>query len=1106
MATLSPAPNSLGLASPALGPWFRDGTATTPTLPAPAADLSVSISLRADMEWRAPASGLGSWAFATTPRPRVLAALRGADGEPAFGDGNLVVLFTLLPEAEVRLAALSAQIPSPDGVAVPAGAPGRPVVRYFALEIPQTSAATLSAIQHLRESDWPADLTTDASRAIFLGLDASGGTLANAATPVRELHRPDKSNAVIVKNRSGAALACMLWAFDNRGRALDPGAVAAWWAHLASAPVFDNLWAHSDASDQRTATVAPGHSVLFCTAHEGGLPEARRLRLNLTGLTRVGGALYTVGGAPAVALTAAPDPDDLPMPRLALLPNGRYAAPPGATPFAGWTDSAWPAGLARDFARIAVVDLESHLVGIDRSDVAQNDPRQRVAVLRNTAAATIATNADAAHAALLAALSSGTPAQLMAPVLDTFWGALTPPALGSGTPPTTLNISVHALQGEGTSSGTTAASQRIVVRFTGLPASSWIRVWPKGLDTESGLHFRLDGGAGRADGSGRAFVVVPLPDGTAELKGMSFDATVVTDADAKLYVEQRFDRPAIAAGARAALAAAPNGVADGRTAWICEQGAALVRSSGQWGSGQTLLAVPADEAGGAYALIDTTTTVAVDAASATLRNAAGSGDRLIVTAPAFLSTPEGEVIDATGPVGSSGATLLHRSRNGITNNISTFGRPVAMMERREAAAIDPGGATGAVGAAPGRASLHEALPAQLGHPGVPAAAEVHATGASLAGPAAAPLAALMRERAASDLLAFVSLAQRPVITPADPGGSTTFAAVLETLTHGVTGDAALRTFLAVRKASGSDFLPGSAWSTLKNDIESAVPGLDLDSVIDSATFDDDALAAALDRAILKTRDGAAQFATAVAAAIGRAEDFVYLETPALDALSAGNGAGAIDLVAALKARLAERPGMTVLLCVPQKFLPGQPKKLESIRERGVCAALKGLQDLAPDNVVLFTPTAGPGRPLHMASTTAIVDDAWFASGSTHLWRRGLTFDSSLAVALFDENVAQGRPLAVRNARRQLIADRLAIAVELVSDDAAQLRASIARLNAAGGLQRVQPNTYPAAADTTSAADLEIWNPDGRPGGTSDWYLFLGTLSGKAASEVSSAVR
>lgn len=312
MATLNPTPDSLGLASPALGPWFRDGSATPPTLPAPSPTLSVALSLPANMEWRAPAGALVSWAFATAARPRVLAALRGGDGAPAFANGNLVVLCTLLPEVEVRLAALSAQLPSPDGVAVPAGAPGRPVVRHLALEIAQASAATLAAIERLRASDWPADLTTDEAKASFIGLDAGGAALANAATAVRELHRPNKSSAVMAMNRSGATLACSLWAFDDRGRALDPGAVAAWWAFLASAAVFDNLWAHSDTADQRTAAVAPIRSVLMCNAHEGPLPEAQRLRLSLTDLARVGtsGALYTLGSAPAVALTAAPSPDN----------------------------------------------------------------------------------------------------------------------------------------------------------------------------------------------------------------------------------------------------------------------------------------------------------------------------------------------------------------------------------------------------------------------------------------------------------------------------------------------------------------------------------------------------------------------------------------------------------------------------------------------------------------------------------------------------------------------------------------------------------------------------------------------------------------------------
>src|SRR5690606_20607793 len=121
-----------------------------------------------------------------------------------------------------------------------------------------------------------------------------------------------------------------------------------------------------------------------------------------------------------------------------------------------------------------------HLVGAGRDDTAQADPRRRIAVLRNTAATPLLTTADAAHAALRGVLSTGAPAQLMAPVLDTFWGDLAPPTLGSGTPPATLDYSVHALQGEGTATGGTAANQRIAVRVAGLPANTWVRLWPKG--------------------------------------------------------------------------------------------------------------------------------------------------------------------------------------------------------------------------------------------------------------------------------------------------------------------------------------------------------------------------------------------------------------------------------------------------------------------------------------------------------------------------------------------------------------------------------------------------------------------------------------------------
>ena len=1110
MATLNPAPSSLGLASPALGPWFRHDSTTPPTLAAADADLAVAVSLAAGMEWRAPAGGTLGYAFATPVRPALLAGLRKADAAPAFADGALVLLFTLLPEVELRLAALSSTLPSPDGQPVPAGAPGRPPVRHLALEIPAASVPDVAAIERLRSEDLPSHLSGDAERAGFLGLAPSPSGLANAAKPIAELHRPAKASAVLLENRSGGALSVKLWAFDDRGRALDPGAVANWWAHLASPSVFDNLWAHEEADQQRTAAVAAGRTVLFCNPHEGALPDPQRARLVLADLTQMGGALYTVGAAPSVRIDAGADPDTdtMPLARVALLPNGSYApaGAPGTALFAGWTGSGWPAGLARDFARIAVAELESHLVGADRGDPLQRQPSMRIAAQRNTAATPFLATVDAVSAQVHATLSAGASAQAMAPVMDEEWGAIAPAALGAGTLPQALSFTVHALRGEGAAAGATVGNQRIVVRFPAgsLPANAWVRVWPHGLDTATGLRFRLDGGAARSDASGRAFVVTALPDGTAAGEvPMSFDALVADAGGARYYLEQRFTRPALMAGAAEPLPAPPGGLGSGRTAWICEQGVPLARAAGALGGGETLLALPADEAAGEYALVDRASLADGDFAAGTLRTAVGSGDLLIVTTPAFADTPEGGVIDTSGRIGARGAAVLHRARNRFVDDVAQFGRPLPTMERREVAAVDPAGGTGVLGSAPGRAAAHEALPAQLGHPGVPAAAELHGAGAAIAGPLSGPLALLMRERAAASLAEFISIAQVPASAPADPGGTTAFGAVLETITHGVTGDALLRAFVSQQEALGG-FQPGRGWLALKAALESAIPSLDIDGLIDGAGFDDETLAAALDRAILKTRDGAAQAARALQAAIARAEDFVYLETPALDALSAGGGA--IDLVGALRRRLSDRPGLAVLLCVPERFLPGQPKKLETLRRRGIAAALKALREAAPASVVLFTPTAGSGRPLHMASTTVIVDDALLLTGSTHLWRRGLSFDSSLSIAMFDEAVARGRPNLVRAARRQLLADRLALAPALVPDDPRGLCGALLRLNAAGGLMRVLPDAYPAAVDPTSAADLAIWNPDGRPGGSSDWYALLGGLSSDAATELNNATR
>ncbi len=1117
MALLIPDPHTLGLASPELGPWFKDKdnpVMTLPSLVGPSDDLSVEIAdFPVGMQWCAPAGCTSSYFIANAPLPAAIAGLRQADGTSAFAPDTLVVLATLLPEVELRLAALSNVIPTPNGNAPAAGQPGRPTVRHLAIEVPVGALEGIATIGQLREDGFPSDITDAADQAAYVGLTFEDGVLGNARKPVTELHRPSFPNKVILENNTGSALTGLkLWAFDDRGRALDPGAVANWWSFLASGSIlsngtpFGNLWSDPlGDGNQATAGVVSGRFVLFCSANEGPASATHMARLNLNGLTAVGASttLFSVGAGPAVALSAAPTPDDMPMPRIGLLPTGPFDAPGAAALFGGWTGGAFPAALTRDFVRIAVTDIESDLVGLTRSVATQADSDTRIVAAANTAAAPFFTTADAATNQVMTTLQNGGGAVAMAPIMDIAWGALTPAAFGAGTRPETLDFTVHAIRGAGIATDDTVSGQQIVVRFPGnspnsLPAGAWVRLWPHGLDTTTGERFQQNGGGGLADGNGRAFVVIALPDGSA-IGRLSFDALVTTQGRSRFYLDQRFDRPALDNSGNPINLPAPPGLPSGFIVWMCEQGAALPRTTlgGLLGSGVTLLGIPPtvpEEETGTYALVNMATVDPTDYLPATLINAATAGDQLIVTVPAFAdAATTGMTGDVPASVPVGGPVVIQRTRN-LLNPVAGFGNPPPTLERREVFAVDPtnGAQTGVVAAISCRALDHEAIPAQLGHPGMPASSETHGTGLALAGPITVELIQLMRERTATSLFQFINAASVNIQTPQVPNGPTIFSSVLETIAQGVAGDTTTRTLAQARS-----FMPGQAWGNLKDWIEGIIG--DIDGFIDPVTADN-TLAAAVDRIILKTRNGAAQAAVALQAAIGRAEDFVYIETPAIDALSAGGRTGdpvaAIDLVEALTARLEQRPNLVVLICVPERFLPGQPSKLEAIRKSGIRFALKKLSDAAPNNVALFTPTAGLGRPLYMASTTVIVDDSFLLTGTTHLWRRGLTFDSSLAVALFDDALTLGRPTVVRTARLQLIADRLGLPVNFAPTDPAHVLDAVLRLNASGGLRRVKPDAYLPALETTvpeEPEELSAWNPDGRPGITSDWFLYFADL-------------
>ncbi len=264
---LNPAPASLGLASPELGPWFT----TDIMLAAPNADLSVSITFTGANNWLPPAGGILSLYISSASRPAGLAGLRDGAGSPAFANDKAIALFRLLPEVEERLAALQATIPSPDGVGG-ATVSTRARVRTFALEMDDTPPTLALLMPRL---DFTPAGATDAEKADNLGLALSAGSLLSGSRPMTDIVRPGifaSAQEKILKFIGGESV--KLWAFDNRGRAIDPGAVAAWWSLPGAQSLSTTCGRRAiTGADQRTSTVAPQLTIHLVNAHEGTLAD-----------------------------------------------------------------------------------------------------------------------------------------------------------------------------------------------------------------------------------------------------------------------------------------------------------------------------------------------------------------------------------------------------------------------------------------------------------------------------------------------------------------------------------------------------------------------------------------------------------------------------------------------------------------------------------------------------------------------------------------------------------------------------------------------------------------------------------------------------------------
>jgi hypothetical protein len=173
---------------------------------------------------------------------------------------------------------------------------------------------------------------------------------------------------------------------------------------------------------------------------------------------------------------------------------------------------------------------------------------------------------------------------------------------------------------------------------------------------------------------------------------------------------------------------------------------------------------------------------------------------------------------------------------------------------------------------------------------------------------------------------------------------------------------------------------------------------------------------------------------ALQGALGRAQRFVYIETPGLGATAATPlGSFAADLWDVLASRLSSTPSLHLIVCCAQ--LPDFPfgynewTDFETASRRSLLLGLPTASSSDPvgSRVVAFHPIGFPGRPSRLESTVVIVDDAWAMVGSSTFRRRGLAFDGGADLVCTDLSLNDGRSAAIADFRRALQATRLGIA-------------------------------------------------------------------------------
>jgi hypothetical protein len=263
------------------------------------------------------------------------------------------------------------------------------------------------------------------------------------------------------------------------------------------------------------------------------------------------------------------------------------------------------------------------------------------------------------------------------------------------------------------------------------------------------------------------------------------------------------------------------------------------------------------------------------------------------------------------------------------------------------------------------------------------------------------------------------------------------------------------------------------------------------------------LALELERELTSGRYGRRDAQWALQSALQNARHFIYIETPGFCSTAHASGSPmpglqiyAADLIETLKARLTSMPGLRAVICVNRNpdFAPGY-EGMASYEVQDRLAIVQSMPSTgspptsppSSSQFALLHPIGFPGRYARVETNVVIIDDIWAMIGGCTLRRRGLTFDGSSDLAFTDTLIENGRSTAIRDFRRTLIANRLGVSADSTQStyvalaEAATAFSVIQDALNGGGAGKISPvwdGTTPGITPATPLTADEA-NPDGR---------------------------